>query len=176
MIGPTLTTERLILRPPSAEDFPAVCAYMADPVTKFIGGPLVPEAVWRGWATIIGAWTLNGFSMFSVIEAQTGTWVGRIGPWAPFGWPGNEVGWGVISAAQGKGYAVEAATACMDFAFDTLGWEDVVHSIAPDNLASQAVAKRLGSTNRGPSQLPPPMEHYPVELWGQTKDQWRARR
>lgn len=175
-LGPTLTTERLILRPPAAEDFEAVCAFMADPVTRFIGGPQTPENVWRGWATIIGSWTLNGYSFFSVIERATGTWVGRVGPWQPLGWPGPEVGWGIISAAQGKGYATEAARASVHFAFDVLGWDDVIHTIDPDNIASQKVAQALGAVNRGPTKLPAPLDHFPVEAWGQTKAEWKARR
>jgi len=176
MIGPTLTTERLILRPPAAEDFEAFCAFMAEPQTKHIGGPLAPEPAWRSWAVIIGAWTLNGYSMFSVIERDSGRWIGRLGPWAPLGWPAKEVGWGLIEASQGRGYATEAASACMDYVFDVLGWDEVCHTIAPDNFASQKVAQRLGSTNKGPTKLPPPIDHFPVDFWGQTSDEWRARR
>ena len=124
MIGnaPVLETERLILRAPAAEDFAAFCDYMADPVTAFVGGPAGPEVAWRMWSVIAGAWTVNGFSMFSVIERSSGQWLGRVGPRAPFGWPGPEVGWGVVSSAQGRGYAVEAAAAAIDWAFDGLGW------------------------------------------------------
>lgn len=174
-IGPTLTTQRLILRPPSAEDFPAVVAFMADPVTKFIGGPQTPEMAWRGWATITGSWIINGFSFFSVIERDTGEWVGRVGPWQPLGWPGPEVGWGIVSAAQGKGYAKEAAIASVDWAFDNLGWEDVIHTIDPDNAPSIGVAQALGAANRGPGKLPAPLDEFRVDIWGQTRAQWKAR-
>ena len=177
MIGnaPVLETERLILRAPTAEDFPAFRDYMTEPATAFVGGPAGPEIAWRMWSVIAGAWTVTGFSMFSVIERSGGRWVGRVGPWAPFGWPAPEVGWGVISAAQGRGYAVEAAVAAQDRGVDRPGGDDHVQSKAPDNVASQKVATRLGSTNRGPSKLPPPLETFPVEHWGQTRAQWKAR-
>jgi RimJ/RimL family protein N-acetyltransferase len=174
--GPTLETARLILRPTASEDFDAWAEYMADPVTRFVGGPLERSAAWRGYATMAGAWTLQGFAMFSVIEKATGRWVGRLGPWVPEGWPGTEVGWGIVSGAQGKGYAVEGATAAIDWAFDHLGWTDVIHCIDPENVASQGVARRLGSTNRGPGRMPPPFHEYPVDIWGQSREQWRARR
>lgn len=174
-IGPTLTTERLILRPPAAEDFPAVCEFMADPVTKFIGGPQTPELSWRGWASIAGSWVINGYSFFSVIERDTGAWVGRVGPWQPLGWPGPEVGWGIVSAAQGKGYAQEAAAASIDWAFDNLGWDDVIHTIDPENIPSIGVAKALGAVNRGPGKLPVPLDHFRVDVWGQTRAHWKAR-
>jgi RimJ/RimL family protein N-acetyltransferase len=64
----------------------------------------------------------------------------------------------------------------MDFAFDVLGWDDVIHSISPANTASQAVAQRLGSRNRGPGKLPPPLDAHEIDIWGQTRDEWRARK
>jgi RimJ/RimL family protein N-acetyltransferase len=92
------------------------------------------------------------------------------------GWPGTEIGWGIARAFVGKGYAYEAAVATMDYAVDILGWDDVIHTIDPDNAASIALARRLGSTNRGPTALPPPLEGYRVDAWGQSAAAWRARR
>ena len=46
----------------------------------------------------------------------------------------------------------------------------------PDNRASEKVAERLGSSNRGPGRIPPPFEHHVVNLWGQTRDEWRVNR
>ncbi|WP_199098664.1 GNAT family N-acetyltransferase [Dyella sp. ASV21] len=172
-----IETERLLLRPPQAEDFDPWAANMADAESaRFIGG-MQPRAVaWRGFLTMAGAWAVQGFGMFSVIEKQSGQWIGRMGPWFPEGWPGREVGWGLARAAWGKGYALEGATACMDFAFDRLGWDDVIHNIDPANAPSQALARRLGSDLRGMGRLPEPFENVAVELWGQTREQWRRRR
>ena len=175
--GPTLETERLILRPTAAEDFEPWAAYMADAeASRFIGGPQEAPVAWRGMASVAGAWTLQGFSMFSVVEKRTGQWIGRLGPWVPAGWPGTEVGWGLTPAAQGKGYAVEGSTAAIDWAFGTLGWTEVIHCIDPANRPSQRVAERLGSSNRGPGRYPAPYAHMPVDIWGQTREQWRERR
>ena len=177
MTGPDLETERLLLRPPAAGDFPAWADVMADAeVARFIGGLQGRHMAWRSFLTMVGAWQVQGFGMFSLIEKASGRWVGRAGPWFPEEWPGTEVGWTLARAAWGKGYATEAATAAMDWAFDTLGWPEVIHSIDPANVASQHVAMRLGSTRRGPGRLPAPFEHAPIELWGQTREQWRARR
>jgi RimJ/RimL family protein N-acetyltransferase len=174
--GPRLETARLILRPTAAEDFDAWAALMADDASHFIGGPQARSVAWRGFISVAGAWAIQGYSMFSVIEKASGLWVGRVGPWVPEGWPGTEVGWAVAKPAYGKGYATEAATAAIDWAFDTLGWTDVIHCIDPENIASQRVAERLGSTNRGPGRMPEPYEEYPVDIWGQTREAWRARR
>jgi RimJ/RimL family protein N-acetyltransferase len=174
-LGPTLETPRLILRPTRAEDFDPYAALMADEASKFIGGPQVRAAAWRGFVSVAGAWAMQGYSMFSLIEKSTGRWIGRAGPWVPEGWPGTEVGWGLGKHAYGKGYATEAAVAAIDWAFEALGWSEVIHCIDPQNLASQKVAQRLGSANRGPGVLPPPFEAYPVDIWGQTREQWLAR-
>lgn len=177
MTGPVLQTERLTLRPIAMEDFPRWAEMMADPeAARFLGGPQPAATAWRGFMTMAGAWSLTGVSMFSVIDRGSGLWLGRIGPWRPEGWPGTEVGWGLHPEAQGKGYGVEAATAAIDYAFDVLGWTDVIHCIDPDNTPSQRLAERVGSKNLGPTRLPPPFHELTMERWGQSRDQWRTRR
>jgi RimJ/RimL family protein N-acetyltransferase len=172
-----IETARLYLRPPLAEDFEPWAAHVADPAAaEFLGGPQPRAAAWRGFMAMAGAWSLQGFAMFAVIEKSSGRWVGRIGPWQPDGWPGTEVGWSIVSDRWGRGYATEAAAASVDWAFDTLGWDDVIHVIDPRNVASQAVARKLGSRNRGPGRLPAPYESATVDIWGQTRAEWRARR
>jgi RimJ/RimL family protein N-acetyltransferase len=170
-----IETERLILRPQRAEDLDGWVELMGDAeAAQYIGGVQERSAAWRGMAGMAGSWMLKGFGMFSLIEKQSGRWVGRVGPWQPEGWPGTEVGWGVVRSAWGRGYATEAAVAAIDWAFDNLGWDDVIHCIDPDNIGSIRVAERLGATNRGPGKLPAPFAHYPVDLWGQSREEWRA--
>ena len=172
-----IETDRLVLRPARMDDVPRWAEFMADEVSaRFLSGAQKPAAAWRGFMTMAGAWHLTGVSMFSVIEKSSGRWMGRIGPWTPDGWPGTEVGWGLHPDAQGRGYAFEAATAAIDYAFDVLGWDDVIHCIDPENRPSQKVAERLGSTNRGPGRLPPPLDGLTIDVWGQTRAQWKARR
>ena len=176
-IGPTLETDRLILRPPKAEDFASWTAFHADAdVMQHLGGVQGPELTWRSICTMTGAWSIEGFSMFSVIEKATGHWVGRLGPWRPHGWPGTEIGWGLSRASWGKGYATEGAAACMDYVVDILGWDEIIHTILPENSGSIAVAKRLGSRLLRQVPTPPPFEGMIWDVYGQTADDWRARR
>src|SRR5260221_5028702 len=80
-------------------------------------------ASWEPRAAITsaaGAWAIQGFGMFSVLETATGRLIGRVGPVQPEGWPGTEIGWALARQAWGRGYAVEAASAAMTFAFDRL--------------------------------------------------------
>ncbi|WP_421730313.1 GNAT family N-acetyltransferase [Brevundimonas sp.] len=176
-IGPTLETPRLILRPPAVEDFPRWAAFNAEEETvRFIGGVQAPAATWRIMMAMAGMWALTGEGMFSVIEKETSLWIGRIGPLHPYGWPGKEVGWSLMAEAHGKGYALEAAAATIDYAFDALEWADVIHCIAPANDASAGLARRLGSTNRGPQTMPAPFEGVVVDIWGQSKAEWAQNR
>lgn len=177
MTGPILFTERLILRLPQAEDFDGWAAFQAhEEATRFVGGVQSRPAAWRSLCAMAGAWTIRGFAMFSMIERDSGRWIGRTGPWEPEGWPGTEVGWGVLPEFSGRGYAYEAAAASMDYAVDVLGWTDIIHAIDPENLPSIRLAQRLGSTNRGPTALPSPYEDARVDAWGQIAGEWKARR
>jgi RimJ/RimL family protein N-acetyltransferase len=171
-----LETPRLLLRVPRADDLDPLAAFMTDAeAARYIGGTMSRALTWRALMTMIGAWHAHGFAMFSVIEKSTGRWVGRLGPWMPEGWPGREIGWAIVRDCWGRGYATEGAIAATNWAFDTLGWTEIIHSIAPANVQSQRVAQKLGSRNLGPGRLPPPYQDDAVDLWGQSRDQWRAR-
>ncbi|HEY4303226.1 MAG TPA: GNAT family N-acetyltransferase [Gemmatimonadaceae bacterium] len=174
---PVLETERLLLRVPALDDLDRWAEMMADPIAaKFIGGVQPKTVVWRIVMQTVGAWHAAGSSMFSVVEKASGNWIGRVGPWQPLGWPGTEVGWGLHPDAWGKGFAFEAAVASTEFAFDTLGWSEVVHCINPSNTPSQKVAKRLGARILRKATLPAPLDYEHVDVWGQTRDEWRANR
>ncbi len=173
----TIQTERLVLRLPQAQDFERFAELLGnEEAARWIGGHLPRAAAWRKFLQQPGAWMVQGFGMFSFIDRDSGQWLGQGGPWRPDGWPGNEIGYMLHPDAWGRGYATEALPATIDWALETLGWDDFIHCIAPDNLASQKVAQRLGSTLRGPGQLPPPHQDAPCQIWGQTRQAWLRRR
>jgi len=175
--APRIQTERLLLRLPVISDFEGYAELHADEeAARHIGGAMSRPAAWRKFLQQPGAWMVQGFAMFSVCDKATGEWLGQCGPWQPEGWPGTEVGWAFRRSAWGKGYAREAAIVSIDWAFDNLGWSDVIHSISPENKASQELAKRLGSRILRQANLPPPYETVVLDIWGQTRDEWRARR
>ncbi len=181
MLGPTLTTARLVLRPPLQEDFDGFSGMASEGDTmRYIGGLASRDAAWRTMATLSGAWSLLGYSMFSVLKRDTGEWIGRLGPWRPGGkdgnWPGDEVGWGLKKSATGFGYAQEGSVAAIDWAFSHLGWTHIIHCIDKNNLASIALAKRLGAhLERQDIPLPPPFKMHQVDIYGQSKESWVAR-
>lgn len=172
-----IETPRLVLRPPRIGDFDRFAELLADEeAARHIGGHAPRAAAWRRFLQQPGAWMLQGFGMFSVLDRDTGRWLGQTGPWKPEGWPGNEIGYSFHPDAWGRGHATEATVAAVDWALAHLGWDDFIHCIAPLNLASQKLAQRLGSTLRGPGRLPAPYEDAPVEVWGQTAAQWQDNR
>jgi RimJ/RimL family protein N-acetyltransferase len=153
-----------------------MCTMMADEENaRFIGGVAAPSQVWRQLCTMAGSFALFGYARFSVGEKASGRWSGRVGPWMPADWPGPEVGWGLIRDVWGRGYATEAATASIDWAFDNLGWTEVIHCIEPDNLPSEKLALRLGSKRLRSVRMPKPFDDKVVDVWGQSREDWRRR-
>lgn len=168
--GPVIETERLLLRQWQGRDMAPYTAMLSDPGTaRFItvdGKPVVDEMTgWRHAVVMAGHWTLHGAGMFVVEEKSSGKFAGRVGPWSPPGWPGFEVGWGIADQFRGKGYAVEAARASIDWAFATFDIDRIVHCIDRENTASQGVARRLGAS-----------KGREVELFGHVADVWVTRR
>lgn len=172
--GPVIETARLILRPWRASDIADNTRMLSDPETaRFITPdhqPITSELKgWRNAAVISGHWVLHGFGMFAVEEKSSARYIGRVGPYYPPGWPGFEVGWGIAREHRGQGYAVEAARAAIDFVFDNFTLDRIIHCIDPANVASQAVARRLGADNEGPGRL----EGDVVDIWVTTRQRWR---
>ena len=168
--GPTVETERLILRMWREADIEPNTAMLADPDSgRFItadGNPITDAFVgWRNAAIMSGHWVLHSVGMFVVEEKQTGRFVGRVGPWLPPGWAGFEIGWGIAREFRGKGYALEAARASIDWAFANFELDQIIHCIDRENTASQNVARRLGA-----------VIEREIDLFGHAADVWVTRR
>ena len=141
-----IRTERLVLRGWRQSDFTNYAAYYEEAETaRFVGGRMDRAKAWRHMATLIGHWALRGYGVWAVDERATGAFVGGIGLWEPEGWPELEVGYWLVRSAQGKGYAVEAATRARQFAYEDLGATTLVSYIDPANAPSQRTAERMGA-------------------------------
>lgn len=167
-----LTTDRLTLRRPAAEDAPAMIGFFADDRSRFYGGPKTEEQAWRDFAARVGHWELRGFGMFAVVERARGETVGLAGPWQPAGFAEPEMSWLITGAAhEGRGFATEACAAVLDHVFFAHGWASLPSYIDRDNLASKALAQRLGARPDPDSASPIPG----CETWRHLPDAREAR-
>ncbi len=64
----------------------------------------------------------------------------------------------------------------MDYAVDTLGWTEIIHCIEAENTPSIRVAERLGSRKLRTVEAPAPFKDVVWDIYGQSADEWRARR
>ena len=81
-----LETERLRLREWRAADFELYAAFYANAATaKYAGGVTDRAAAWRDLATVIGQWTLRGYSFWAVEQKQSRKFIGYAGSVAT--WP-----------------------------------------------------------------------------------------
>jgi RimJ/RimL family protein N-acetyltransferase len=175
---PTLTTERLVLRPLEESDLDAFTELHLEPeVRRSLALPRTYSRsdAWRSIAQWRGQWELRGSGQWAVTERATGLFVGRAGlhrPEVP-DWPGLEVGWALRPAHWGKGYATEAGRRSIAYAFAEIGVDEVFSVIRPENERSEAVARRLGLTlvdRRVLSGLP----DSALGIWRLGHDEWRA--
>ncbi|EKF19060.1 GNAT family N-acetyltransferase [Nitratireductor pacificus] len=151
---PVLESERLILRGWKPEDFSAYAAFCADPErTRHIGGPRDAFQAWTSFASMPGAWALHGYGMFAVQPKDSDGVAGHVGLWHPPLIDEPELAWSLYEGFEGKGYAVEAARRVQVWAAEMLNLPPLMSFVHPDNLASQAVAKRLGAEPMSPTEL-----------------------
>lgn len=159
-----IRTARLDVRPLDMDDLHAFHDLWSDPDVIFWGASrdLVTS---EQMLTRLMARTIPGVSpsgWLAVIRRSDGVFVGDVvlqpAPWAR---DDAEIGWHVARAHQGRGYATEAARGLLAHAQAI----DVMHVsavILPDNLASQAVAVRIGMRRTGM-----------IEHGGMPHDMWR---
>lgn len=110
-----------------------------------MGGPHDQRAAWFWFCQDVALWQLFGHGALMVDLRQTGQCVGQVGINHGPLFPEKELGWLLFDGFEGQGYAVEAATALRDWAFKELKLESLVSYIDPANLASVAVAERMGA-------------------------------
>ena len=145
MTIPTITTSRLVLRPPVFGDFPAYEALWASSRSRYMGGPYETFAAWGLFCHDLACWQLFGHGALMIDLKSSGICVGQVGISHGPLFPQKELGWLVYDGHEGHGYATEAAGALRDWAFAELKLPTLVSYIDPTNLASIAVAERLGA-------------------------------
>jgi RimJ/RimL family protein N-acetyltransferase len=138
-------TARLAFREMTAADLDDMAALLGDPdlMTYYPRPKTRTEAAqWIGWNRRL--YRMHGYGLW-LISAEDG-FAGDCGltPQVVDGVTELEVGYHVRTAAQGRGYATEAAAACRDHARAVLGATRLIAIIHPGNRPSQRVAEKIG--------------------------------
>lgn len=187
---PTLTTERLVLRPWRDSDLAPFAALNADPLVM----EHFPATLTTAQATALAEgiredMAERGFGWWAAEVPGVAPFIGFIGLSVPdFGAhflpPGKtvvEVGWRLDCAFWGHGYATEGARACLRFGFQDLRLPEIVSFTATQNARSRAVMERLRMT-RDPAddfdhpKLPPGHRLSHHVLYRLKRAEWAAAR
>jgi RimJ/RimL family protein N-acetyltransferase len=147
-----LHTKRLLLRRWTEADRVPFASINADPeVMRYRFAPLSRQESDDLIDEIETCFDKNGFGLWAVERRQDGRLLGFAGLAvsdfdAPF-CPAIDIGWTLERAAWGQGYATEAATASLSFAFSELQLSEVMAHTTSLNEPSRAVMRRLGMTH-----------------------------
>jgi len=146
-----LETERLLLRPLTPDDAPALYRIYHEPdVLRYFthGPPESIEAERDGIERHLGHYERHGFGLWATVLRASGELIGRCGLLAQTvdGAPEVEVAYLLSPRFWGRGLASEAARAIRDHAFHTLHHPHLISIIHPGNSASRRVATAIGMT------------------------------
>ncbi len=144
-----LETERLILRTFEETDLDPMTAINQDPrVMEYLLGP-VDRAGTQALIDKINQHDLDyGYTLYAVELKSTGEFIGFVGLLTPnfdaHFMPNTEIGWRLSSKHWGNGYAPEAATAVLKYAFKVLELPEVVSFTVVNNQKSRRVMEKIG--------------------------------
>jgi ribosomal-protein-alanine N-acetyltransferase len=142
-----LETPRLVLRALEMEDAPELRVLFGDPeVMRFMEGTRDLTAT-RAWlARHTAFFRTRGCGIWGIALRGAPDLLGYCGliPQEVEGREELEIGYLLGREHWHRGYATEAAAACRDHAFARFPVPRVVSLIAPANVASIAVARRVG--------------------------------
>ena len=141
---PSLHTARLILRPAVARDWPEYAGFMASERVRHMGGPFSERQAWGMFCADHAQWDFYGCGALMIEERATGLCLGQVGINSGPLFPEQELGWLLYPAAEGRGFAFEAAHALRQWAMEA-GLGTLVSYVAPDNQRSRRLAERLGA-------------------------------
>ena len=168
-----ITTPRLLLREMTEDDFPALYAILSDPETMRFYPQPYDEAGTRRWiAWCRDSYQKHGFGLWAV--TLNGEFIGDCGismqpiggEWLP------EIGYHIRKDHWRKGFASEAAAACIRVAFEQFGFPAVYSYMNADNEPSFRTAMKNGMTQVDAYADP---HHGPRRVFRITREEWVVR-
>jgi len=142
---PHLETARLTLRAPRLADYPAYEAVFTSDRARYIGGPYDAAGAYADFCQGCAGWLLRGAGMWTICLKGSDTALGWVYLWQEWQDPEPEIGWVLTGAAEGRGYAAEAAEAVLPHAVALYGVGGFVSYIDAGNDRSARLAERLGA-------------------------------
>jgi [ribosomal protein S5]-alanine N-acetyltransferase len=142
-----LETARLVLREMSLADLDFIAEMLAHPEVMRFWPKCYDRDEAADWVRRQQArYVKDGVGYWLVLEQATGRPVGQAGLLVLQVDDREEIGLGYIIHRPfwRRGFAVEAAAGSLDYAVTKLERNRVVALVRPENLASQAVARKLG--------------------------------
>ena len=143
-----LRTERLILRPVTADDHAVLQAHWTTPdVRRFLfdGATLSAAEITGAIENSARDFGRAGYGLWLIHEKVGTDLVGTAGL-RPLEDLGLEIFYSLAPGSWGRGYATEAARAVLAHALGPLGLPEVLAEVDEGNAASIAVIERLGMT------------------------------
>lgn len=164
---PTLTTERLVLRPFTPADAPEVRRLAGDraiaDTTLAIPHPY-PEGAAEEWiATHAPGYADRTLATFAITLRDGGALAGAIGLIIVPDHARAELGYWVGVPYWNRGYATEAGRALLEFGFDVLGLHRIQAHYLIRNPASGRVLEKIGMRPEG-------IRRHVVRKWGAFED------
>lgn len=145
----TIETERLILRDMTENDYDSLHAILTDPETmQHYPKPYDDAGVHRWLSWTADNYARHGFGLWAVTLKETGEFIGDCGitmqpihgQWLP------EIGYHFNKRFWRRGYASEAAAACIRVAFEQFSFPAVYSYMSHTNEASYCTAMKCGMT------------------------------
>lgn len=144
-----LETQRLYLREMTQWDYPALTKILQDDAAMYAYNGAFSDEETQAWLDKqIARYREYGFGLWAVVLKETGEMIGQCGLTMQT-WKDRqllEIGYLLQRIQWHKGYAIEGAKACREYAFTKMDAEEVFSIIRDTNTASQKVALRNGMT------------------------------
>jgi ribosomal-protein-alanine N-acetyltransferase len=175
-----IVTERLVLRRYTHDDIADVLGFVSQPSVARVTSERIPANEEGARAYIDLQNSYQPFEQDRVFELaierkEDGRVIGFVGLIYQ-DYQQGEVGWVLGIEHRGQGYATEAATALLDYGFNSLGLHRIHADTSTDNLASCRMMERLGMRREGLLRGAVYEEGKWVDryVYGILVDEWRA--
>ena len=141
-----MATERLLLRELEPDDLDALFEVLGDPeAMRYYPAPFDRDGVAAWIERVRRSYRENGFGLWAVIRRSDGRFLGDCGPMLQpvEGQLIPEIGYHIVPTEQGRGYATEAARACLAWTFANTSFDIVCSLVVAENGPSRAVATKV---------------------------------